>query len=110
MVTRDSAFIGASVLRESLSTWVTTGRSMTPLIATTKSFVGIATEMDPTYKKLINAGIGSGYDFKGDVGYTAETFEKKYKRELEDFQRLTKHYFLYLKHGTLWINTLQLLI
>ena len=93
MVTRDPAFIGASVLRESLSTWVTTGRSMTPLITTTKSFVGIATEMDPTYKKLINAGIGSGYDFKGDVGYTAETFEKEIQERAGRTSKINKALF-----------------
>ena len=91
MVTRDPAFIGASVLRESLSTWVTTGRKgIIPLVTNAKTFAGIATEMDPTYKKLVNAGIGSGYDFKGDIDANAQMFEKEIQEKAGRVSKIQK--------------------
>jgi hypothetical protein len=41
MVTRDPAFIGASVLRESLSAWITTGQKLTPVASGVNQFVKI---------------------------------------------------------------------
>jgi hypothetical protein len=74
MVTRDPAFIGASVLRESLSAWITTGQKLTPVASGVNQFVKILSNASPTVQALRRAGIGSGYEFKGDVQATAGVF------------------------------------
>jgi hypothetical protein len=74
MVTRDPAFIGASVLRESLSAWITTGQKLTPVASGVNQFVKILANASPTVQALRRAGIGSGYEFKGDVQATAGVF------------------------------------
>ena len=80
MVTRDPAFIGASVLRESLSAWITTGQKLTPVATGVNQFVKILSNTSPTVQALRNAGIGSGYEFKGDVQATAGVFGDQLKR------------------------------
>jgi hypothetical protein len=80
MVTRDPAFIGASVLRESLSAWITTGQKLTPVATGVNQFVKILSNASPTVQALRNAGIGSGYEFKGDVQATAGVFGDQLKR------------------------------
>jgi hypothetical protein len=80
MVTRDPAFIGASVLRESLSAWITTGQKLTPVASGVNQFVKILSNASPTVQALRRAGIGSGYEFKGDVQATAGVFGDQLKR------------------------------
>jgi hypothetical protein len=80
MVTRDPAFIGASVLRESLSAWITTGQKLTPVASGVNQFVKILANASPTVQALRRAGIGSGYEFKGDVQATAGVFGDQLKR------------------------------
>jgi hypothetical protein len=80
MVTRDPAFIGASVLRESLSAWITTGQKLTPVATGVNQFVKILSNASPTVQALRRAGIGSGYEFKGDVQATAGVFGDQLKR------------------------------
>jgi hypothetical protein len=80
MVTRDPAFIGASVLRESLSAWITTGQKLTPVATGVNQFVKILANASPTVQALRRAGIGSGYEFKGDVQATAGVFGDQLKR------------------------------
>jgi hypothetical protein len=79
MVTRDPAFIGASVLRESLSAWITTGQKLTPVASGVNQFVKILANASPTVQALRRAGIGSGYEFKGDVQATAGEFGRSAK-------------------------------
>ena len=80
MVTREPAFIGASVLRESLSAWITTGQKLTPVATGVNQFVKILSNASPTVQALRRAGIGSGYEFKGDVQATAGVFGDQLKR------------------------------
>jgi hypothetical protein len=81
MVTRDPAFIGASVLRESLSAWITTGQKLTPVASGVNQFVKILANASPTVQALRRAGIGSGYEFKGDVQSTAGEFGRQLKEK-----------------------------
>jgi hypothetical protein len=81
MVTRDPAFIGASVLRESLSAWITTGQKLTPVASGVNQFVKILANASPTVQALRRAGIGSGYEFKGDVQATAGEFGRQLKEK-----------------------------
>jgi hypothetical protein len=84
MVTRDPAFIGASVLRESLSAWITTGQRLTPVVDGVKQFGKILANASPEVSALRRAGIGSGYEFKGDVQATAGEFSKQLKQKAGD--------------------------
>jgi hypothetical protein len=84
MVTRDPAFIGASVLRESLSAWITTGQRMTPIVDGVKQFGKILANASPEVIALRRAGIGSGYEFKGDVQATSGEFAKQLKQKAGD--------------------------
>jgi hypothetical protein len=81
MVTRDPAFIGASVLRESLSAWITTGQKLTPVASGVNQFIKILSNASPTVQALRRAGIGSGYEFKGDVQSTAGEFGRQLKEK-----------------------------
>jgi hypothetical protein len=93
MVTRDPAFIGASVLRESLSAWITTGQKLTPVVDGVKQFGKILANASPEVERLRRAGIGSGYEFKGDVQATAGEFSKQLKQragEMTAAQRAAK--------------------
>jgi len=84
MVTRDPAFIGASVLRESLSAWITTGQKLTPVASGVNQFIRILGNASPEVEALRKAGIGSGYEFKGDVQSTAGEFGKQLKAKAGD--------------------------
>jgi hypothetical protein len=90
MVTRDPAFIGASVLRESLSAWITTGQKLTPVATGVNQFVKILSNASPTVQALRRAGIGSGYEFKGDVQATAGVFGDQLKRMAGDMTTAQK--------------------
>jgi hypothetical protein len=90
MVTRDPAFIGASVLRESLSAWITTGQKLTPVASGVNQFVKILSNASPTVQALRRAGIGSGYEFKGDVQATAGVFGDQLKRMAGDMTTAQK--------------------
>jgi len=90
MVTRDPAFIGASVLRESLSAWITTGQRLTPVASGVNQFIKILGNASPEVEALRKAGIGSGYEFKGDVQSTAGEFGKQLKAKAGDMTTAQK--------------------
>ncbi|MEK9812872.1 MAG: LPD38 domain-containing protein, partial [Bordetella sp.] len=90
MVTRDPAFIGASVLRESLSAWITTGQRMTPIASGVNQFIKILGNASPEVEALRKAGIGSGYEFKGDVQSTSGEFSKQLKAKAGDMTTAQK--------------------
>jgi hypothetical protein len=72
LVTKDPAFMIANMMRDSVSAWVTSGISMTPVIDTYKQFGNILLDKSPTAKALKSAGIGTGYEFAGDVKASAK--------------------------------------
>ena len=60
MVTRDPGFMGINILRDTLTTWVTSGANYRPFIASIKNaFSG-------NLEELYNAGVAGGYDFSND--------------------------------------------
>lgn len=69
LVTRDPGFMLVNLLRDSLSSYVTSGASMKPIISTTKGlFDGI--------ERLEKMGVVGGYDMKNDPDDIKEFFRK----------------------------------
>ncbi len=62
LVTRDPGFMMANLLRDSLSSYVTSGQKMTPIVDTVIGFGKALGNMSPTTRALLDAGIISGYD------------------------------------------------
>jgi len=76
LVTKDPGFILANLARDSMQSWVTSGVSMVPIVDTFKQFGNVLLDLSPEAKALRAAGIGSGYEFSGDVKSSAEAVAK----------------------------------
>ena len=74
-VTKDPGFILANIMRDSVSAWVTSGSSMIPVIDSFKQFGKILANQSPEAAAMARAGLG-GYEFKGSLKDSAESFEK----------------------------------
>jgi hypothetical protein len=72
LVTKEPSFILANLARDSMQAWVTSGVSMTPLVDTFKQFGKVLANQSPEAKALRAAGIGTGYEFSGDVKASAK--------------------------------------
>ena len=76
-VTKDPGFILANMVRDSLSTWVTSGKTdMKPVIGTLQEFTKAIKGNSPTFEALMNAGIGGGYEFSQNVEASGKTIQK----------------------------------
>ena len=80
MVTKDPAFMLANMLRDSLSTWVTSGAKMTPVVDTIANFGKALAGLDPVVGILHRAGLGGGFDFSGNVESSAREFSKTLRK------------------------------
>tara|TARA_R110000824_G_scaffold59492_2_gene159708 strand:+ start:16571 stop:24721 length:8151 start_codon:yes stop_codon:yes gene_type:complete len=85
MVTRSPDFIVANLLRDSISTWATSGSSMTPFVGTIQNFFsgGVSLE-DPSgpLKELIGAGVaGGGYDNARVTDDVYKIFNRRMRKE-----------------------------
>jgi hypothetical protein len=67
LVTKDPSFILANLARDSMQAWVTSGVSMIPIVDTFKQFGKVLANQSPEAKALRAAGIGTGYEFSGDI-------------------------------------------
>ena len=74
-VTKDPGFILANIMRDSVSAWVTSGSNMIPVIDSFKQFGKILANQSPEAAAMARAGLG-GYEFKGSLKDSAESFEK----------------------------------
>jgi Large polyvalent protein associated domain 38 len=74
-VTKDPGFILANIMRDSVSAWVTSGSDMRPVIDSFKQFGKILANKSPEAVAMARAGLG-GYEFKGSLKDSAESFEK----------------------------------
>ena len=72
LVTKEPSFILANLARDSMQAWVTSGVSMTPLVDTFKQFGKVLANQSPEAKALRAAGIGTGYEFSGDIKSSAK--------------------------------------
>jgi hypothetical protein len=76
LVTKDPGFMMANLLRDSLQAWGT-GQQITPLVDTFKQYGKVLANMSPEAQKLMRAGVGTGYEFKGDVEASTDEFAKQ---------------------------------
>ena len=72
LVTKDPGFILANLARDSMQAWVTSGVSMVPIVDTMKQFGKVLANQSPEAKALRAAGIGTGYEFSGDIKASAK--------------------------------------
>ena len=76
LVTKDPGFMMANLLRDSLSAWVTSGQSMTPIAGTVINFGKALVGKSKGYQAMIDAGILGGYEFSDNVEKSGLTLEK----------------------------------
>ena len=81
MVTRDPGFIIANLFRDSVSSWVTTGTNIRPVADTFKQYGKVLAGLSPEATALARAGIGTGYEFAGDVKASTEAFTKELQKK-----------------------------
>jgi len=82
LVTKDPGFMLANMMRDSLSSWVTSGANVTPLIGTMSGFAKALSGKSASMEALLNAGILGGYEFSSGVLKSGEVLaadmNKKY--------------------------------
>lgn len=72
LVTKDPGFMMANLLRDSLSSYVTSGQKITPIVGTMVNFGKALSAKDKNIQALFNAGIIGGYDFSQNIQQSGE--------------------------------------
>lgn len=67
LVTKDPGFMMANLLRDSLSSYVTSGQKITPIVGTMVNFGKALSGKDKILQALFNAGIIGGYEFSQNI-------------------------------------------
>jgi hypothetical protein len=81
LVTRDPGFMIANMLRDTLSTWTTSGASFVPVLDTVRGY-----SLDTS--KLEKLGVVGGYDFSIDKKDIVKFYEAENKRRTEQMNPL----------------------
>lgn len=84
MVTRSPDFIIANLMRDSMSTWITSGVSTKGPVGTMTNFIrgGITGgEGSEAYQALKSAGVIGGFDFGRDIKDFRKTFDKRLREQ-----------------------------
>jgi hypothetical protein len=84
LVTKEPGFMMANLVRDSLSAWVTSGVSMTPIAGTVINFGKALVSMTPIagtvkspgFEALMDAGILGGYEFSANVEQSGLKLQK----------------------------------
>jgi hypothetical protein len=76
LVTKDPGFMLANMMRDSLSSWVTSGTNITPIIGTMSGFTKALSGKSASMEALLNAGILGGYEFSSGVLKSGEVLAK----------------------------------
>jgi len=80
LVTKMPDFMLANLMRDSMSAWVTSGTKFKPVIDSFKQAGNALVGSSPEIKAIKAAGIGTGYEFSGDVKSTAIEFAKELRK------------------------------
>ena len=80
LVTKTPDFMMANMLRDSVAAWVTSGKKITPVIATLKNFGTAIAEKSPELTQLRNAGVLGGYDYAQGVEVSGKRFAKDLRK------------------------------
>lgn len=67
LVTKDPGFMLVNLMRDSVSAWITSGSSMTPIVDTMNQFVKTLAGKSPEAEALMMSGVLGGYDFASNV-------------------------------------------
>jgi hypothetical protein len=67
LVTKEPGFMMANMMRDSLSAWVTSGQSMTPIAGTVINFGKALARKSPGFEAMLDAGIIGGYEFNENI-------------------------------------------
>jgi polyhydroxyalkanoate synthesis regulator phasin len=67
LVTKEPGFMMANMMRDSLSAWVTSGQSMTPIAGTVINFGKALARKSPGFEAMLDAGIIGGYEFSENI-------------------------------------------
>jgi hypothetical protein len=81
LVTKDPGFMMANLLRDSLSSYVTSGQNVTPIVGTMTNFGKALTGKNATMQALYNAGVIGGYELSQNVMQSGETLTKDLERK-----------------------------
>ncbi len=73
LVTKDPGFMMANLLRDSLSSYVTSGQNVTPVVGTMVNFGKALSGKDKNLQALFNAGVVGGYEFSQNIQQSGET-------------------------------------
>jgi hypothetical protein len=73
LVTKDPGFMMANLLRDSLSSYVTSGQKITPIVGTMVNFGKALSAKDKNLQALFNAGVVGGYEFSQNIEQSGET-------------------------------------
>ena len=76
LVTRDPGFVMANLLRDSLSSYVTSGTNATPIAGTVINFGKALKGTSASFEALMDAGIIGGYEFSANVEQSGATLSK----------------------------------
>ena len=76
LVTKEPGFMMANLVRDSLSAWVTSGVSMTPIAGTVINFGKALVSKSPGFEALMDAGILGGYEFSANVEQSGLKLQK----------------------------------
>ena len=80
LVTKTPDFMMANMLRDSVAAWVTSGKEITPVIATLKNFGTAIAEKSPELTQLLNGGVLGGYDYAQGVEVSGKRFAKDLRK------------------------------
>lgn len=73
LVTKDPGFMLANLLRDSLSSYVTSGQNVTPVVGTMVNFGKALAGKDKNLQALFNAGVIGGYEFSQNIQQSGKT-------------------------------------
>jgi len=76
LVTKDPGFMMANLIRDSLSAYVTSGQSMTPIAGTMANFAKALARKSPGYEALLDAGVIGGYELSQNVEQSGESLAR----------------------------------
>ena len=81
LVTKDPGFMMANLLRDSLSSYVTSGQNVTPIVGTMVNFGKALTGKNPGMQALFNAGIIGGYEFSQNIEQSGKSLERDLEKK-----------------------------
>jgi hypothetical protein len=73
LVTKDPGFMMANLLRDSLSSYVTSGQKITPIVGTMVNFGKALSGKNKNLQALFNAGIIGGYEFSQNIEQSGQS-------------------------------------